>query len=93
MTSIKYLLLALFTPLAAKVFAKDVSLYNGNEKMFRTQERMRVMNVLQSMGIPYRVSNDKSILIPDYARENVKKIVAQGFQEQLKTSPPPTDAQ
>ena len=55
--------------------------------MFRNQERIRVMNVLQSMGIPYRVSGDKSILIPEYARENVKEIVAQGFQQQLKSSP------
>ena len=67
---------------AAISFAKEASLYNGNERMFRDQERLRVMNVLQSMGIPYRIASDKRIMVHSYAVNDLKEIVAQGFKAQ-----------
>ena len=88
MKKLKVLCLSTLSLLGGKLFAKDVSLYNGNEKMFRDQERVRVINVLQSMGIPYRVSANKNIMIPQSLVNDVKEIVAQGFQAQRKW---PTD--
>jgi flagellar biosynthesis/type III secretory pathway M-ring protein FliF/YscJ len=77
--NVKILFLA-FLSIACE--AGESSLYNGEESRFANQDRIRVINVLQNMGIPYRVSQDKRILVSDKSIEDVKDIVAAGFKAQ-----------
>ncbi len=68
--------------------ASETSLYNGEEKRFQEQDRNRVLNVLQNMGIPYRVTRDSRILVNQKILEEAKDIVAQGFQYQRRAPLP-----
>ncbi len=80
-------LFVLFVFISTLGYAREASLYNGEEKRFQQQDRNRVLNVLQNMGIPYRVAPDSRILVNQKILEEAKDIVAQGFQYQRRVQP------
>ena len=58
-----------------------VSLYHGREASFQLSLNQKIPDICDSYGIPYRLTDDRQILVPARSRPNIVKLISGHYKK------------